>query len=857
MELTGDATQHVADTLTGGKWIVSGNGSLNLNEPGAVDIVTNQGDVTLNGAAASFARINTLTNNQGAFRLLGNRNFTAVGAFANSGKLQLAGGTFAAPGLTNTNTGEVFGFGNVSPRPTNQGLVRAADGILSFANGISGTGKVQIDPGATLDLSAGSQGSNADQLIHNGAGLNLGTHNFDVATDYTNANFGVGNSFNARANVTGTGLIRATGNTAQALTGQVTNGTSATPSLAFGNIHLGDAVTKKYQVANTGSTGPSLRGALQTSVNGGNLTDARLSGSGVTASNFGPLATGANSGDLAVTLTGSSAGAVTGQKVAIVNNFDNVAEQVFSFSGAVFRLSAANVIQAVQFGNVHVGDVVNHALSLTNTAANDGFSEKLNAAFGAVSDGRIQTSGAVNQLGAGATDNSSLVVGLDTSTAGRLTGFATIKLTSDGVGTSGLGLTTLSSQNVGVTTNIAVYRLASAAIQNALPINFGAFRVGDAAGTVDLAVKNTAANDGFSEGLNASAGAVSAGFTATGSFNLLTAGATNTGSIKVGLDTTVAGNKSGTAGVNLVSDGAGTSNLGQSVLAAQSVNVRGKVYAKAVAEVQTASVDFGIVHKGDAVAAKAITVKNAATGALSDTLLGTIATVPTGFSGNGTLGANGLAAGATDIANLNIGLNTAAAGIFNGNAALAFASHDPDLSDLSLLGQNVALTAQVNNFAKGKFELAGGAGGLTGSGLTFTLNFGTLVRGTGTANATLRLLNDVSGPADTLAGNFDLSGLGAFGANGFTPFTGITAGATLNSLTVSFDAGTLATGDYFATVLFNGLSQNTSGFSGALAPIALKLQGHIEASVVPVPAAVWMLGSGVFGLCAMRRRIAV
>lgn len=202
---------------------------------------------------------------------------------------------------------------------------------------------------------------------------------------------------------------------------------------------------------------------------------------------------------------------------------------------------------------------------------------------------------------------------------------------------------------------------------------------------------------------------------------------------------------------------------------------------------------------------------------------------------------------------LNIGLNTAAAGIFNGNAALAFASHDPDLSDLSLLGQNVALTAQVNNFANGKFELAGG---LTGSGITFALDFGTLVRGTGTANATLRLLNDVSGPADTLAGSFDLSGLGAFGANGFNPFTGITAGATLNSLTVSFDSSTLATGDYFATVLFNGLSQNASGFSGALAPIALKLQGHIEASVVPVPAAVWMLGSGLFGLCAMRRRIA-
>ncbi len=64
--------------------------------------------------------------------------------------------------------------------------------------------------------------------------------------------------------------------------------------MAFGNIHVGDVASRQFAIANTGTSGPALRGALQTSVNGGNLTDARLSGSGVTAGNFGPVAAGAS-----------------------------------------------------------------------------------------------------------------------------------------------------------------------------------------------------------------------------------------------------------------------------------------------------------------------------------------------------------------------------------------------------------------------------------------------------------------------------------------------------------------------------------------------------------------------------------
>ncbi|MBK6659928.1 MAG: choice-of-anchor D domain-containing protein [Proteobacteria bacterium] len=374
----GSVAQQNGNTLSGGTWQVSGNGVLNLDEAGAVNFTTNQGDVTLDGAGASFARINTLTNNQGAFRLLGARNFSAVGAFSNSGVLQLAGGSFAAPGLANSATGEIFGFGTVSPVVLNSGTVRASGGTLTASNGIDGqSGTLQSDAGATLALGADSDG---DFLVNNGS-LSLGTSNVTVAEDYTNANFGEGNAFDARANVSGSGQILASGDVAQALSGQLVDGGTANPGMNFGNIHVGDSVTRQYSIANTGASGPALRGAIQTSVNGGNLDDARLSGSGVTASNFGPVAAGASSAALDVTLTGSSAGALSGQSVAVVNNFDNVAEQVLSISGAVFRYAnpTAHTPEPINFGNRRVGDVTNQALTISNDVANDGFSERLDA----------------------------------------------------------------------------------------------------------------------------------------------------------------------------------------------------------------------------------------------------------------------------------------------------------------------------------------------------------------------------------------------------------------------------------------------------------------------------------------------
>ncbi len=198
--------------------------------------------------------------------------------------------------------------------------------------------------------------------------------------------------------MTGTGQIRAAGNAAQTQVitaagappgSGVTGGNTATPTLTIGNVHVG-ANTINYQVANQNLTGPALRGAIQTTVGGANITDASLSGSGVTTGNFGPIAAGSD-GTFQVNFNAASAGALaplSGQVVRIANNFDNVAEQnisiVLGAGTAAFNLAAGDTTPSpVTLANQRVGGTGAQALTVANTAPAGAFTEVLNASFGA------------------------------------------------------------------------------------------------------------------------------------------------------------------------------------------------------------------------------------------------------------------------------------------------------------------------------------------------------------------------------------------------------------------------------------------------------------------------------------------
>ncbi len=135
--------QYVGDTLTGGTWIVGGTGSLDFSASSGVDIVTNEGDVTLSGPSSSFDRINALTTNNGALRLIG-RDFTAVASLTGSGTLQLEASTITATSLSIDSGGSLIGNGTVSSTTSVSGTVAPGpgadelifDGDVSFDGGL-------------------------------------------------------------------------------------------------------------------------------------------------------------------------------------------------------------------------------------------------------------------------------------------------------------------------------------------------------------------------------------------------------------------------------------------------------------------------------------------------------------------------------------------------------------------------------------------------------------------------------------------------------------------------------------------------------------------------------------------------
>ncbi|HSW08491.1 beta strand repeat-containing protein, partial [Aquabacterium sp.] len=310
---------------------------------------------------------------------------------------------------------------------------------------------------------------------------------------------------------------------------------------------------------------------------------------------------------------------------------------------------------------------------------------------------------------------------------------------------------------------------------------------------------------------------------------------------------------------------AGQSLAGQSLsivnnfdnVAGQTLSISGgKVYAPAVAQLGSSAMNFGIVHVGDTVGG-GVTVRNAATVAgLNDVLQGTAS----GGGGAFVVGGNlaGLAAGGQDSSSLKVGLDTSRAGVYRGTADLAFASHNADMSDLALGSQQLALSAQVNNYAEVGLAKAGGAGSLGGGGHSFTLDFGTVTQGDVVRNALLQLFNSASGPADLLSGSFDLTDVDPahnFTLAGFGAFGGLEAGDELSGLSVSFGSHLLGTFDEW--IVIHAAGSNASGYNEALGDVWLHLIGSVRAGVpnaVPEPGTYALVLVGLLSLVAVRRR---
>lgn len=789
-------------------------------------------------------------------------NWTGTATKPASSDAVTIGSATNQPTVTNTSEGTL-----VSLTVNSGGQLTMTGGSASLSvggtsTGLQGVGTIITTNGATLNLTGSTATNNIGTLNLTGAtggNLQLGTRILTVSSDY-NGNFGSGNSFNKKSGVSftaGSGKINAAGSspsTAQSVSGAsgVTGGTTSTPTLAFGNVHVGTSTTLNYQVNNSNSGGPTLRGAIQTGTTAGGLAiDGRLSGTGDTAGIW-TATQGGNSGSLGVTFNATTAGALTNQKVKLVNNFDNVTEQTMSITGAAYNYASLSVgnTQPIGFGNVHVGATANHVLQITNNAAAGAFSEKLDVSVLSTDPGVTTNNGTISLLAAGSTNNTSIIVGINTATAGDKTGNVVLAPVSDGTGTSGLGNTALSTPAATVAVSGAVYNYAAATLNSPQSLSFGNYHVNDTVTQQAVSITNSAPTGSYSEKLDVSVGGTSGGaVTNGGGISLLAAGSTNASAITVGIDTTSAGDKSGTVTLATTSDGTATSGLGNTAGASQVLNVSGGAYNYAVATVNnTQPIAFGIVHIGDSVASQELSISNTAdAGAYSEAL-----NVSVGAMGAGLLTNNGsisqLAAGDTNSSAITIGIDTSTVGDRSGSVTLSTASDGTGTSGLGVsdLGpQDVQVTGQVNNYAKAGLNKTAGDGTFTSSGTNYTLDFGDVLPATGLLGATLQVQNIAEILADILTGQFSIiSGNGLFGLSGFDQLIdGLDAGDTSSDLIVS--ANPTSVGLLTEVLDFRWYGYNIGGYSD---PIPQDIYLTITMNVVPEPGTLGILLASLSGL---------
>ena len=839
----------------GASQTVRGSGQLGLNQT----LFTNNGVIAGDVAGRNIS-IDASGGNGGVgvnngVGTNGNAGFFNTGTVraANAGSVSFEGGLYenSATGgfaaltgstvtmnndasLYNLQTGGVLNKGRYASATTGAATTlnlrsNAADSIVTIGTAaagtdtvvtLSGTGSVlnvlgfnsnvptPIDASLTTVARSGRleilNGRNFTVVAGGGAFSNagivqLGGGNFGAAS-YANSGETFGNGTVTVA-ISNTGLVRANGGTLA--TGAITG-----PS---GTVQSDTGATLSLAAAASASTAGTL-------INNGNLA--------------------LGTQNITVTTDYRSASFGTG------NAFNGRAN--VSGSGLILAASATQDLSApglvgnvLSVGNVRVGGSTTTALTITNNGT-------LTTLRGAVQNGAAPGVTLTNtDFVVGANGGSAVVtIGFSGLTAGSLAGQSLNVVNNfDNVADQSLAL------------NGNVYQIAVAGAQPA-QLTLAARRVGDAAPSATLTIANTApATGGFTEALSATASANN-GFLTNGNGPVTTADLGPGGSegIAVSHGTATAGSFAGTVAISNTSVAVPGSGLANLALASQAVTVNADVYAPAVANLATTNVNFGPVRQGTASPTVAVALTNGATGALTDTLVTSVSSTPAGFTATAP---GPLAAGASG--NVDFTLSTATAGIVGGNATLDFKSHDAALADLSLAPQTVSLNGTVTEAAIAQLFKNAGAGLLTGSGMTYTLNLGSFAAGAGMVSTDLGVTNAILASAfsETLGGAF-----GGGGGTGYSfvgaPFTGLAGGASDTGNLLSFDYTGLGAGTYTSQLTFNGFSRFPGLSDLTLGPIQVSITAQVNGGVGGVPEpAVWLemiFGLGMVGTFARQRR---
>ncbi|WP_264715241.1 Hint domain-containing protein [Limobrevibacterium gyesilva] len=153
-------------TLNGGTYEADAGATLDLGP--AAPLATVNASIVLDGAGSALAAFNAdlgayqaieatlkTIGASGTLAVLGGRDYVAAGSIAAAGVLQLGGGSLIAGGVAVAAGGLLTGFGTLASTILNVGTIDAAGGLLSVAT-LTGAGVLQVDPGATLELTTGT-----------------------------------------------------------------------------------------------------------------------------------------------------------------------------------------------------------------------------------------------------------------------------------------------------------------------------------------------------------------------------------------------------------------------------------------------------------------------------------------------------------------------------------------------------------------------------------------------------------------------------------------------------------------------------------------------------------------------------
>jgi hypothetical protein len=352
-------------------------------------------------------------------------------------------------------------------------------------------------------------------------------------------------------------------------------------------------------------------------------------------------------------------------------------------------------VSAIVLPNARVGGSDTQPIVITNSAASG--SAALDVA--ATASGSATVTGSITGLAPQATDDSSLVAGLNTSAAGAQSGTVALAPVSD-PGTA------LATQDVAVSGS--VFREATASVA---PLNI-VVHVGDP-GSTSLQITNTDAPDGFSEALIASLTGVTTGLSiaSAGPTADIAAGASDKSSLAIGFSTAAAGTITGDAVVGLESDGgtgaASIDGLGKVALSSDTVPVTITVdnYAKAGFAAHggtltagtapdTWVLNLGTTTQGAAALTGDLSVLNTALGPVdllggSYTVSGGSAFTNTGFGAFSGVGA----AGSSDAG--SVSLSTGKTGTFSETVVLTPTDTEGTNASTPLTPQTVTITGVI------------------------------------------------------------------------------------------------------------------------------------------------------------------